>query len=324
MVNRCLLIVVLAQAITGIVSLLTGQPVLRGVFDLHRLLAVLFVLLLGFKASIVWRALRKRRPNRQIGLSALLAGLILGANLISWLVAGGALPDRLPFGVTWLSVHVYLGLAALPLLIVHAWLRWPITRIPVRPGRRAVIAGLPLAALGLWIGGGRTRLLDRPVAGNPRFTGSIAARADSGNDFPVTNWLFDDPPPFDPATWRLTVGGRVAAPFAVGLRDLNIDTTRAATLDCTGGWYTDQVWSGIGVAGLIDRAGVDPGATAAIFRSVTGHQVELPLAEARAGWLATRVGGEPLDHAHGAPIRLIAPDRRGVAWVKWLATIEIV
>jgi hypothetical protein len=36
------------------------------------------------------------------------------------------------------------------------------------------------------------------------------------------------------------------------------------------------------------------------------------------------VGGEVLSHAHGFPLRLVAPERRGFQWIKWLATIEVV
>ena len=39
--------------------------------------------------------------------------------------------------------------------------------------------------------------------------------------------------------------------------------------------------------------------------------------------LATHVGGEPLSAAHGYPVRLAVPGRRGYQWVKWVATIEI-
>ncbi|HEX2171797.1 MAG TPA: molybdopterin-dependent oxidoreductase [Dehalococcoidia bacterium] len=322
-VNRALLVVVAGQAGTGIASLLTGQPILRGVFDLHRVLAILFLLLLVFKLPVVWRSLTKRRRNRLVGLSLLLGGLILAANLLGWLVAAGLLPLRLPLGVTWLSVHVYLGLAALPLLMVHALVRWPLTRLPDPAGRRLVLLGLPALAFTLWIAGQRTRLLDRPISGAPRFTGSVPTTAFSGNDFPVTNWLFDDPDPCDPATWRLTLGGRVDSPLTLGYDNLHPETTRAAVLDCTGGWYTEQEWSGPAVDALLDRARARPDAAWVRFRSVTGHQTQLTIAEARACLLATHVGGEPLDHVHGAPVRLVAPDRRGVAWVKWLAEIEV-
>lgn len=323
LVNRGLLVVVGAQAATGLASLLTGAPPLRGTFDLHRFLAILFLLLLAFKVPVVWGALRRPRRNALTGLSLLLTGLILSANFVGWLVAAGWLPQRLPLGVTWLSVHVYLGLAALPLLLVHALLRWPRTRIPERPGRRLVLLGLPAAALALWIGGQRTRLLDRPVAGNPRFTGSVATTSFSGNDFPVTNWLFDNPDPIDPATYRLTLRDAAGRETRLALSALTETTTRDAILDCTSGWYTEQVWSGVAVADLLDQLGNGVGSTVR-FRSITGHATELPLAEARACLLATHVGGEPLNHVHGAPLRLVAPERRGVAWVKWLDEIVIV
>jgi DMSO/TMAO reductase YedYZ molybdopterin-dependent catalytic subunit len=38
--------------------------------------------------------------------------------------------------------------------------------------------------------------------------------------------------------------------------------------------------------------------------------------------LASRVGGQPLAAGHGAPIRLVAPGRRGFWWVTWVARVE--
>jgi DMSO/TMAO reductase YedYZ molybdopterin-dependent catalytic subunit len=39
--------------------------------------------------------------------------------------------------------------------------------------------------------------------------------------------------------------------------------------------------------------------------------------------LATRAGGAPLSVAHGYPVRLVAPGRRGFWWVKWVDRIEL-
>jgi DMSO/TMAO reductase YedYZ molybdopterin-dependent catalytic subunit len=45
--------------------------------------------------------------------------------------------------------------------------------------------------------------------------------------------------------------------------------------------------------------------------------------EARDLLLATHVGGDPLSHGHGAPVRLVAPGKRGFEWVKWVTHVEV-
>ncbi|MBK8002293.1 MAG: molybdopterin-dependent oxidoreductase [Verrucomicrobia bacterium] len=39
--------------------------------------------------------------------------------------------------------------------------------------------------------------------------------------------------------------------------------------------------------------------------------------------LCYEFNGQPLDTAHGAPLRLVVPGWYGVAWVKWLSRIEV-
>jgi DMSO/TMAO reductase YedYZ molybdopterin-dependent catalytic subunit len=40
-------------------------------------------------------------------------------------------------------------------------------------------------------------------------------------------------------------------------------------------------------------------------------------------WLAIAYQGVPLLPAYGAPVRLVAPHRRGFWWVKWVASVEL-
>jgi DMSO/TMAO reductase YedYZ molybdopterin-dependent catalytic subunit len=96
-----------------------------------------------------------------------------------------------------------------------------------------------------------------------------------------------------------------------------------AILDCTGGWYTDQRWRGIPLAWLLDRAGTTAAARDVSFISATGYRWSVPLAEARTLILATHVGGVALDHGRGAPLRLVAPGRRGFQWVKWVREVRV-
>ena len=57
--------------------------------------------------------------------------------------------------------------------------------------------------------------------------------------------------------------------------------------------------------------------------SHTGYRLSFALADARRFLLATTVGDEQLSHEHGAPVRLVAPGRRGFEWVKWVVRIEL-
>ena len=69
---------------------------------------------------------------------------------------------------------------------------------------------------------------------------------------------------------------------------------RKAILDCTGGWYTVQRWSGTPVSVLLEKAGTKNGAGSILFRSSTGYARRFPLEEAGGLLLATHVGDEVL------------------------------
>jgi DMSO/TMAO reductase YedYZ molybdopterin-dependent catalytic subunit len=135
---------------------------------------------------------------------------------------------------------------------------------------------------------------------------------------PTTIWTLDAVPSLDTATWRLAVGD---ASFSYA--DLAALPRREVTavLDCTGGWWSEQRWTGVRVGDLLDAAGL--GGTEARVTSVTGHSQTFPVDELREALLATHLGGKPLSAEHGHPARLVAPGRRGFQWIKWVARIEV-
>jgi DMSO/TMAO reductase YedYZ molybdopterin-dependent catalytic subunit len=133
---------------------------------------------------------------------------------------------------------------------------------------------------------------------------------------PATSWLFDQVPSIDPQSWRLTVDSGGAS------RTWSLDQLarwhdrQTTVLDCTGGWWTQQEWSGVFVTRLLPE-----GATGSVeVTSATGYSRRLPLTPDLL--LATGVGGQPLLRGHGSPARLVVPGRRGYHWVKWVVQIS--
>ena len=99
-------------------------------------------------------------------------------------------------------------------------------------------------------------------------------------------------------------------------------TTIAARLDCTSGWYADGEWTAANLGDLLPREQLAAAASIEV-RSVTGYRRRFPAEDADSLWLATAYQGEPLRAGHGAPVRLVAPHRRGFWWVKWVASVEL-
>ena len=328
LVDWSLLACVLFEAGSGLYSFLQGRPENSWLFVLHGVLGLAIVLLLVWKLRRVWRRVAERRRWDGATWAAVAAlGFVLlaiGTGVV-WTTAQW--PLGYPNGMNW---HVVFGLALALFVVLHMVLRYkPLRRADVT-GRRAALSGLAVLATGgaLWVvQNGAARAAELPGA-RRRFTGSRAVGAEPGLTFPVTMWMFDNPAPYTVAAWRLAVTGRVARPLTLSAAELAQAPRQEVTavLDCTGGWYTEQVWQGIPVAWLLEQAGMFADSTSAhavSFVSATGYRWSIPPAEAQTLLLATHVGGMPLDHGHGAPLRLVAPGRRGFQWVKWVNEIRV-
>ncbi|GAA0531660.1 molybdopterin-dependent oxidoreductase [Halorubrum ejinorense] len=321
---------VVAEAVTGLVSFTVGVPEGWPLFWLHRALGVGIVALLAWKLARVRRRLTD--PNlwqRSTALSVLTLVAAVGAigTGVAWVFG---LDVRLSYW-TLLSVHVGFGLALVPLVAGHASTRFRLPRRVDFERRRTAVRYFALLAAG-----GATYRLQQGVndaldtaGADRRFTGSQPREGAGNAAFPITSWVADDPDPIDRDDYRLAVDGLVSDPVELTAADLAAGHETEALLDCTSGWYTVQEWSGIRVGDLLDAAGgvdsdsSDRDSAYVRFTSVTGYRWSLPIEEAEDALLATHVGGERLSHGHGAPARLVAPDRRGFQWVKWVTRVEV-
>jgi DMSO/TMAO reductase YedYZ molybdopterin-dependent catalytic subunit len=324
LVNLALLVVVPLLVASGLLAWIAPPATADALLVLHRAAGVGLVLVLAWKYGIARRSVL-RRARRGAGLSLAVGGLaslalllVLGLGL-AWSIGIISFDRPLPYSL--LSVHVFVGVALVPLMVAHAARRWESRPAVADLGGRRVA----LRALAVGVGAVlATVALDR-VGLARRSTGSRAARASSGNDFPLTIWAFDAVPAIDVATWRMRVDGDVASPGAISYDELLSlpSTERDAVLDCTGGWWTQQRWRGVTVAELLVRHGARASAQRVDVVSLTGHAWSFPIAEADRLLIATHVGGERLSAEHGNPARLIAPDHRGFQWIKWVARVRV-
>ncbi len=326
-VNLVILALLLLELASGLGSFLVGRPEGRWVFWLHGIGGLSLVALLLWK----WRIVMRSFARRGAGLWSIAPGALgvlfigtLGTGIWWALVGRGSLPVPFYGEMRPLVLHTILALALVPPFALHAALRWPRVRHTDFTSRRALLRLLAVGAGGfvLWRGVAAASALSGPQR---RFTGSREEASFEGNAHPVTNWLGDTRQRIAADAWQLEVGGAIAEPYALGYGELAAlpQHTLRATLDCTGGWYTTQDWSGVPLPALLARAGVTEGARSVEAISATGYRRRFGLGEAQELLLATHVGGARLSAGHGFPVRVVAPQRRGYHWVKWVERIEV-
>ena len=315
--NLALLAALSAAFATGWLGFAYATAPARWSLLVHATTGFVILALVPWKSVVVRRGLRRPRAGRPASL--LLAALVLASLLGGLLHSTGLLRWWGPF--TAMELHVGAALAAVPLAIWHVLAR------PVRPrrvdlARRSLLrqgGTLAVAAAGYSASEAAVRLLGLP-GGDRRFTGSYESGSFQPELMPVSSWMFDQVPVLDAGAWRLRVAG------AEGVREWTYEELGAfddrlrATLDCTGGFWSKQDWSGVLLSRLLPVTG---SARSVQIRSHTGYDRRFPVEDLPRLLLATRLGGAPLSADHGHPARLVVADRRGFWWVKWVVDIEL-
>jgi hypothetical protein len=306
--NLALLLILSGALISGIVAFAMGRPVGATLATAaHGLFGVGVVALLPWKSVIIARA-----PGLRLASLALLIliAICLVAGFVQLFVGYAHIA-----GVTPIQVHVGAALVAIPLLIGH------LTRHPRPQVRRTDLSRrvlLRATALAAGVGAGYALL-----AGVARWSDPARQRVETGSRpldpdaMPATIWLLDRVPLLGADHRVLIVGAAVnMSELASGAESV------VARLDCTSGWYADATWTGQRLSELIPAAELAAAASLRV-RSVTGYERSFPASEADFLWLAVACQGRPLTPGTGAPVRLVAPGRRGFWWVKWVASVEL-
>jgi DMSO/TMAO reductase YedYZ molybdopterin-dependent catalytic subunit len=135
-------------------------------------------------------------------------------------------------------------------------------------------------------------------------------------------------------SWSLKIHGMVDHPMELTFDDLlaRPQVERYVTLSCVsnpigGDLIGNARWQGVLLKDILDEAGVRPGATQIVSRSIDDWTAGTPtetVMDGRDAMLAIAMNGEPLPARHGYPVRMIVPGLYGyVSATKWVTEIEL-
>jgi DMSO/TMAO reductase YedYZ molybdopterin-dependent catalytic subunit len=128
--------------------------------------------------------------------------------------------------------------------------------------------------------------------------------------------------------YRLTIGGLTNRTVVYTYRDV-LDQyqsySKVVTLDCVEGWDVTILWEGVLVRDLIRDAGIDSRATVVIFTARDGYTTSFPLEYVmnRDILMAYRMNNITIPAERGFPFQLVAEDRWGYKWIKWIERIDL-
>lgn len=100
---------------------------------------------------------------------------------------------------------------------------------------------------------------------------------------------------------------------------------RLITLHCVEGWEATILWEGVSLMDLIELANPSEEVTTIIFHASDGYTTSLPLEtiQEKDLILAYRANGLPLPPEMGFPFMVVAQEKLGYKWARWVTAIEL-
>jgi len=135
------------------------------------------------------------------------------------------------------------------------------------------------------------------------------------------------PQTVDIGTYKLKVDGLVGKPASYTYDEVlaNPKYTKLVTLYCVEGWDVTILWEGVLLKDIFDKADIKSEANTVIFHSVDGYTTSLPLNTIldKEMILAYKMNEVVLPPERGYPFQLVAEDKLGYKWAKWIDRIEL-
>ena len=131
----------------------------------------------------------------------------------------------------------------------------------------------------------------------------------------------------DISKYLLKIDGLVDNPTSLKYDEIIARTnyTKLVRLNCVEGWSVDILWEGILIEDLLKDVQVQDKANTVIFYAADGYSTSLPLDTIldKEMILAYKMNGIVLPPERGYPFQLVAEDKLGYKWIKWITRIEL-
>ena len=162
----------------------------------------------------------------------------------------------------------------------------------------------------------------------PKFADKFAALDFAAQPMPVIS-MFPPPPPGQLEDLGIRIRGEdLKTRIVAGTELLQLPrvTIRAEMVCQIFNWYEPVDWTGVRLSDFLDAFGLETHSEGYYaFHSNDGEFFEtISRDEARdpRTLLATGMGGQPMPHEYGGPMRLVVPFLQGYKSVKWVGRIE--
>ncbi|VVB74459.1 Sulfoxide reductase catalytic subunit YedY [Candidatus Tiddalikarchaeum anstoanum] len=101
--------------------------------------------------------------------------------------------------------------------------------------------------------------------------------------------------------------------------------SKIVQINCVEGWSVKILWEGVLVKDLLEEAGVEPEASTIIFHAFDGYSTSFPLSYILDNniLLAYKMNNITIPPERGYPFQLVAENKWGFKWIKWITGIEL-
>ncbi len=101
--------------------------------------------------------------------------------------------------------------------------------------------------------------------------------------------------------------------------------SKVVTLNCVTGWSARVLWEGVLIEDIFDEVKVKSKANTVIFHAYDGYTTSLPLQYILDNeiLMADKINNVTLIPERGFPFQLVAEDKYGYKWIKWITKIEL-